>query len=734
MDAPLISFLIPVKNDARRLGECLASISRNALALPPGTIEVIVGDNGSSDGSADVARGAGARVLFLPGITVSALRNRLAVEARSDLLAFVDADHTLEAGWLDAALGAPTMAGVVALGAPCHAPSSKTWVQEAYDSLRRRASALEPVRWLGSGNLVVDRAAFLAVGGFDESLTACEDVDLCNRLRAAGGKIVSDPRLRSVHHGDPATLARLFRAERWRGRDNLRVSLRGPITPADVPSIAIPIAQAAVMAFLPIGLALSALGAGPAPAALAFSGIGAALALSALRAVALLQRGRLRGPAWWARALAFALVYDSARSIALLLPAGHHRDPAPRPRRVRPPIRVLELRSVFGTGGGPEKTILLGAARADPARFAVTVCYVRDARDPVFAIGERAAPLGVDYVEVVERGSFDPSIIGALRRLIRRRRIDILHAHDYKTNVLALLLARLEGLVPLTTAHGYTGNSRRERSLYYPLDKRILRSFPLVIAVSEDLRETAIAHGARPGRVRTVLNGIDHERFRRDRSREAAVRASLGVRPGEVVIGSVGRAARQKRFDLLLRAFAEVARRRPGLRLLIAGDGEERPSLERLADDLGVGRAALLGHRADIAELHHAFDLFVQSSDYEGTPNAVLEAMAFETPLVATTAGGTAQLVEDGVHGLLLAPGDASALARRIEKALADPEGRRRRAEAARARVEGELSFDARMRKVEAIYDELMATQPTPRTRLRVLALPAPPALSSPRP
>ena len=98
------------------------------------------------------------------------------------------------------------------------------------------------------------------------------------------------------------------------------------------------------------------------------------------------------------------------------------------------PIRILELRSVRGTGGGPEKTILLGAARSDPARFAVTVCYIRDARDEVFSIDKRAAAMGVDYEEVVERHSFDPSVLGAIGSLIRRRRIDIVHAHDYKTD------------------------------------------------------------------------------------------------------------------------------------------------------------------------------------------------------------------------------------------------------------------------------------------------------------
>src|SRR5690349_9916704 len=115
--------------------------------------------------------------------------------------------------------------------------------------------------------------------------------------------------------------------------------------------------------------------------------------------------------------------------------------------------RVLELRSVRGTGGGPEKTILAGASRADK-RFAVTVCYLRDVRDRVFGIDERARQMPIDYVEIRERHSFDPTIGPALVRLVRDRGVDIVHAHDYKTGALALVLAQVTGIVPLATAHG----------------------------------------------------------------------------------------------------------------------------------------------------------------------------------------------------------------------------------------------------------------------------------------
>lgn len=377
------------------------------------------------------------------------------------------------------------------------------------------------------------------------------------------------------------------------------------------------------------------------------------------------------------------------------------------------PIRVLELRSVRGTGGGPEKTILLGTARTDPARFAITVCYIRDERDTVFGIDARASALPVDYVELRERHSLDPSIWSALRALVRERQIDIVHAHEYKTDVLAWLLGKFEPIIPLSTAHGWTGHSSREQRFYYPLDKRILARFPRVVAVSGQIREELIRHGARPERVVTVLNGIDHLQFRRDRSLEPTARARLGVKPDTFVIGSIGRLEPQKRFDLLIDAVATLRSTYPHVRCVIAGDGSLKQTLACQIDALGLGDACvLLGHQHDVQALHHAFDLYVQSSDYEGTPNAVLEAMAFETPVVATDAGGTAELIVNGTDGIVIPRGDPNAMVAAIGAALADPVAARARATAARHRVETDLSFETRMTAVEAIYTELLAQQP----------------------
>jgi glycosyltransferase involved in cell wall biosynthesis len=292
--------------------------------------------------------------------------------------------------------------------------------------------------------------------------------------------------------------------------------------------------------------------------------------------------------------------------------------------------------------------------------------------------------------------------------VVRERGIEIVHAPDYKTDLLALLLQWREQVLALSTVHGWAGHSWREQRVYYPLDKLVLSRYRRVVAVSSDIRDELVRTGSRPEGITTIPNAVDPQAFRRDRALEGEARRRLGLPADRFVIGGVGRLETEKRFDLLMEAFARVRATRPDVLMVIAGEGRLRPALEAQASMLGLGGACrLLGHCIDVPLVYHALDLFVQASGNEGTPNAVLEAMAFETPIVATEVGGTAELARDGREALLVPRHDVPAMAEAIERVLADPAGARQRVAAARARVEGDLSFDTRMRRLEAIYDEL---------------------------
>jgi GT2 family glycosyltransferase len=308
----VVSFVIPVRNDADRLRRCLESIRRNNTDH---AVELVVVDNGSEDDSAQVARRLGAEVICLPGVNVSTLRNAGVAVSRSSLLAFVDADHEIAPDWIDAAVARFREAGVGAIGTACHAPADGTWVQRGYDRLRVHRVDAHDTRWLGSGNLVVRRDAFQAVGGFDETLEVCEDVDLCFRLRRAGYRLVDDPALVSAHAGDPETLRALVKSEMWRSRNNVRVTLRSDTSLRSLVSLAIPILNLGALAALVFGAVRGAAG-------LVVLSVAATTALALLYVLVMLRRGRW-SPGTAGQAFAVAWSYNLARALALVWPAKH---------------------------------------------------------------------------------------------------------------------------------------------------------------------------------------------------------------------------------------------------------------------------------------------------------------------------------------------------------------------------------------------------------------------------
>jgi GT2 family glycosyltransferase len=316
---PKVSVVIPVLNDASGLARCLASIRANDY--PDARLEIIVADNGSTDGSPEVAARAGATVVALPGVSVAAVRNRIAAIATGEVLAFVDADHELSAGWLRSAIDALAQPHVAAVGAPYHPPAHATWVQRMYDSFRSRTAEPSETRWLGGGNLAIWSWAFADAGGFDTRLTACEDVDLCQRVRQRGLRLVADERLYSVHHGDPRTLRQLFVSELWRGRDNLLVSFRGPLRIRDLPSVLLPLVMLASLLALPVAGLAAAFGM---PLLLVIV-LGVVMAVPAARALAMVRRLNEYTPIRLAQAFVVAATYDVARALALVIRKSHRR-------------------------------------------------------------------------------------------------------------------------------------------------------------------------------------------------------------------------------------------------------------------------------------------------------------------------------------------------------------------------------------------------------------------------
>jgi glycosyltransferase involved in cell wall biosynthesis len=275
----------------------------------------------------------------------------------------------------------------------------------------------------------------------------------------------------------------------------------------------------------------------------------------------------------------------------------------------------------------------------------------------------------------------------------------------FGSNVWACIVGKLAG-VPVIVCHehmwSYGGS--RFRSL---VDRWLIARFSnAFVAVSEAGRRSMIESEGIPERDVVLLrNGLRslppgvHGR----------VRSELGIEPERPVVVTVGILRPEKAHSVLIEAAAELVRGGvPDLRVLIVGDGGERPHLESLIDRLGLGDAvSLLGLRRDIADILAVADLAVCCSDFEGGPLSVMEYMSAELPIVATDVGGLPELVQPD-NGLLVPPRDPAALADAVLVLLRDPERRRRLGRAGRERRDREYGADVYIEHLEALYEELL--------------------------
>jgi glycosyltransferase involved in cell wall biosynthesis len=336
------------------------------------------------------------------------------------------------------------------------------------------------------------------------------------------------------------------------------------------------------------------------------------------------------------------------------------------------------------------------------------IAYLRPHDDQIYDMPSRAQELGVKLVDVPERGPVDLRAWKELKNVLREFRPDILHAHDYKTNLLSIRLRRGTSSRVVTTMHGY-GIPTRRLSMYYLLDRWSLPRMDHVVAVSRDLRDKALRWGVSPSRCTIVDNAIDADLYRRS-SDGQSIRQRLKLPTDRPIIGAVGRLTEVKGFEQLISAAHSLLADGLDLHLIIVGDGEQRPQLAGLISRLGCeDRIHLLGHRTDMIDLYHCMDVYALSSLREGLPNVVLEAMAMEVPVVATRVAGVPNVIEHERSGLIVDPGDVSQLAASIARLLRDPALRQRLAMNARATIEQRFSFAERMKKIRAIYDQVLS-------------------------
>jgi glycosyltransferase involved in cell wall biosynthesis len=390
-------------------------------------------------------------------------------------------------------------------------------------------------------------------------------------------------------------------------------------------------------------------------------------------------------------------------------------------------IRVLRIIARLNMGGPAHQASLLSGRRFDPERYETLLVHGSLASGEksmaYLAEGEGAKTLFVPELAPPLNPIRDARALTRLARIARRFQPQIVHTHTAKAGFVGRLAALMASRPRPAIVHTYHGHVLEayfgpgKTALYRRLEFLAARFSDLLVGVSQATVDDLVRLGVAPrDRFRVVPLGLDLEPFARiGPGTESDLRAELSIRPEQVVFSYVGRLVPIKRLDLLLRAFARMDADTESSQLLVVGDGETRPALERLSRELRIdSRVHFLGYRGNIESVAAAADAAVLSSENEGTPVSLIEAAAAGRPAVATAVGGVPEVVTRET-GILVSPGDDEAMASAMSRIARDRQLRQAMGEKARERALLRHSAERLISDMKSLYEELLA--PTARAQ-----------------
>lgn len=370
--------------------------------------------------------------------------------------------------------------------------------------------------------------------------------------------------------------------------------------------------------------------------------------------------------------------------------------------------KVMYLIKGLGLGGA-EKLLEQASPHLDWERFDYEVVYLLPWKNALVPYFERT---GVPVFCLNQRRTYDLRVVRELVRLLRDRRVDLLHLHLPYSGILGRLASKMAPVKAVV----YTEHNLWERYHWLTMTANRLtyRWNDAVISVSDEVERSIRSHYRVNGKPRlsTILNGVDVDQLYAIARDPLGVRKEFGIPEDHQLVAHVANFTPKKRHEDLLRAVQLVCQRQPAITFLLVGQGPLEAEMKALAQDLNItGNVVFAGFRTDATRLMAAADLFVLPSQYEGLPVSLLEAMGLGLPVVATRVGGVPEVVSDGVEGFLVEPLHPGLVAEKVLELTSSPELRQRFSRNGVERVNEHFSVRAMVASTEALYTQVLTSK-----------------------
>ncbi len=357
--------------------------------------------------------------------------------------------------------------------------------------------------------------------------------------------------------------------------------------------------------------------------------------------------------------------------------------------------------------GGAERVMMSLACGLKEKGFRSIACLRRQGD-----LNRELIQRGIETYILKENGVFDFGFLGRLLRVVAKKQISLIHAHEFLMNMYGSALGFLSARPVVTTLHGkfYFYEKWRRRSAL-----RLVSRLSQLVCVSEDLRDFVSANlGIPKNRIRTIYNGVDGVRSGDPRKRNSR-KSELGIQSEWKVVGTIANLYPVKGHTYLLKAIPGIVARYPEVIFLFCGSGGEEQKLRTEAQELGVSeKVRFLGFRRDIPDLLELMDLFVLPSLSECLPLSVLEAMAVSLPVVMTGVGGCREMIKDRETGYIVPPADPAALEEKIVLLLQDEKQAKAMGLRAREEFTRKFSLEVMLDNYSALYDSLIQGEENP--------------------